>query len=366
MRRRPIVGGLVALAAVALVGGAVASGAVPGGSLFGTATVSLDPAASPAAAGSTVETAAIVERTMAATEDLDGTLGYDGDMTVVAGSGGTLTWLPAPGSVIKRGGRLFELDGRRHPVLFLGIRPLWRTLEAGMTDGLDVKALETNLKALGHAPSGMKVDRHWDAKTTFAVKRWEKATGQVRDGIIELGDVIVLPAALRVRETAASVGSMIGPGMPILSATGVTKVVTVELTATKRDRLVVGAAVTITLPDDTQIDGTVRTVGRVATAGQQGESATIPVTIALADPTAAPDLDEAPVTVQVTTESHPDVLAVPVDALVALLEGGYAVEVVDDAGARRYVGVTLGLFEDNLVEISGSGLEAGDRVVVPA
>jgi multidrug efflux pump subunit AcrA (membrane-fusion protein) len=159
---------------------------------------------------------------------------------------------------------------------------------------------------------------------------------------------------------------MVGPGTPILAATGVTKVVTVDLAATRRDRLAVGAAVSITLPDDSEISGTVRSIGRVATVDDQGENATIPVTIALDDATDAADLDQAPVTVHVTTESHPDVLTVPVDALVALLEGGYAVEVVDDAGARHYVGVTLGLFDANRVEIDGSGLKAGDHVVVPS
>lgn len=364
MRRRSIAGGLAGVAALAVVGGAVASGAVPAGTLFGSG--SAGPAASPAATGSSIRTAAIERRTMESTEELDGTLGYDGALSVVAASGGTLTWLPEPGTVIGRGGRLFELDGRRHPLLFLGIRPLWRTLEEGMSDGLDVKAIETNLKALGHAPSGMTVDRHWDAKTTQAVKRWEKATGQTRDGVIELGDVIVLPSPIRVREATATVGGMVGPGAPLLAATSVTKVVTVELSATDRDRLAVGDPVAIELPDDTVIDGTVRTIGRVATVDEQGGSATIPVTIALDDPTAAADLDQAPVTVRATTESHPDVLVVPVDALVALLEGGYAVELVGDDGARRYVAVTLGIFDANRVEIAGAGLEAGDRVVVPA
>jgi multidrug efflux pump subunit AcrA (membrane-fusion protein) len=212
----------------------------------------------------------------------------------------------------------------------------------------------------------MKVDRHWDVKTTVAVKRWEKATGQTRDGVIALGDVIVLPQAIRVRETSATLGSLIGPGNPVLTATGATKVVTVQLNATKRDRLVVGRAVTITLPGDTEIGGHVRSVGRVATVDQQSGTATVPVTIALDDSAAAPGLDQAPVTVRAPIESHPDVLAVPVDALVVLLEGGYAVEVVDSAGARHYVAVTLGLYDANRVEISGTGLEAGDHVVVPS
>ena len=48
------------------------------------------------------------------------------------------------------------------------------------------------------------------------------------------------------------------------------------------------------------------------------------------DPAATlPELDAAPVTVHAVVTRHDDVLAVPVSALVALLEGGYAVEVVD-------------------------------------
>jgi hypothetical protein len=346
MRRRPIVAGIAALAAVGIVGGAVASGAVPTPALFGSG--SANPAASPAAAAS-VETAAIEKRTMEATVELDGTLAYDRELSVVAASAGTLTALPAAGRVIERGGQLFELDGKRRPILFLGNRPLWRSLDEDADDGIDIQLIEANLKALGHAPAGMKVDRHWDAKTTTAVKRWEKATGQKRDGAIALGDVIILPTALRVRETSAPLGSMVGPGTPILSATSATKIVTVDLATTDRDGLAVGTAVSITLPDETVIAGRVRSIGRVATVADQGASATVPVVIDLDDPAAAPDLDRAPVTVHVTTESHPDVLAVPVDALVALLEGGYAVEVVDPSGARRYVGVEIGLFDANRV-----------------
>jgi hypothetical protein len=211
----------------------------------------------------------------------------------------------------------------------------------------------------------MKVNRQWDAKTTIAVKRWQKATGQTRDGVVELGDVAVLPGAIRVTETLAALGSGVGPGAPVLKGTGTTKTVSVQLSATRRSLLDVGDAVTITLPDDTEIAGHVADIGRVATAGQNGDSATVPVTISLDNATAAPDLDQAPVTIHAVTETHADVLTVPVEALVALREGGYAVETVDAAAARHYVAVTLGLFQDGQVEISGNGLNEGGKVVVP-
>jgi hypothetical protein len=59
---------------------------------------------------------------------------------------------------------------------------------------------------------------------------------------------------------------------------------------------------------------------------------------------------------------------VPVNALLALASGGYAVEMVDADGTHRLVAVSVGLFDDaeGLVQVSGRGLAAGQRVVVPA
>ncbi len=58
-------------------------------------------------------------------------------------------------------------------------------------------------------------------------------------------------------------------------------------------------------------------------------------------------------------------MAVPVTALLALSEGGYAVEVDDGDGTTRLVAVDPGLYADNLVEVASAGLQAGDLVVVP-
>jgi hypothetical protein len=66
--------------------------------------------------------------------------------------------------------------------------------------------------------------------------------------------------------------------------------------------------------------------------------------------------------VSVTTRSVKNALTMPVNALLALARGGYAVE-VDTGGARRLVPVTLGMFDDSagLVQVSGTGLAAGQR-----
>ena len=72
--------------------------------------------------------------------------------------------------------------------------------------------------------------------------------------------------------------------------------------------------------------------------------------------------------VSITTASVKDAIVVPVNALLALASGGYAVEAVASGGTHHLVGVQLGLFDDadGLVQISGAGLSPGQRVVVPS
>ncbi len=357
---------LGALAALVVAGGGLAWGAgvLPPRSGAGAA------AASPAATSQQpITTAAVEQKTMTVTQDLDGTLGYEGTLTVPGSLRGTITWLPAEGSVIRRGGRLYEVDGRLRAVLMLGQRPAWRALGSGVSDGADVLQLERNLKALGYAVTGLKVDRHWDVKTTRSVKRWQKASHLPIDGRVDLGEVVFLPTVVRVTSSEAALGAAAGMGGPVLAVTTTKRVVTVALDADRQDLLKQGAAVTVELPDGSTVAGHVLGVGRVAHAGANNgmggsSTPTIDVTIGLDDRAAGSSLDGAPVTVTVVTSSHPNVLAVPLRALVALLEGGYAVEVQAADGSRRYVAVTLGLFQDGWVEVIGAGLAQGSRVVV--
>ena len=76
-------------------------------------------------------------------------------------------------------------------------------------------------------------------------------------------------------------------------------------------------------------------------------------------------LDQAAVLVHVTTQTAHGVLAVPVEALLALDGGGEGVEVVA-GGVHRIVAVQTGLFTGTQVEITGPGVTAGAQVEVPA
>ena len=92
------------------------------------------------------------------------------------------------------------------------------------------------------------------------------------------------------------------------------------------------------------------------------------MTVRPLDPSATGSIDQAPVVVAITTGSVSNALVVPVDALLALSGGGYAVEEVSHGGVHRLVAVALGLFDDadGLVQVTGSGIAAGQRVVVPS
>ena len=208
MRRSIIAGGGLVLLVAA---GAFAAGT---GMLTGLAPRGASAGASPTQAPVDLTTAAIERRTMRTTADLGGSLGYEGARAVAAGSAGTVTRLPDEGSVIQRGGVLYEVDGRRTPDPLLrcppGVANAWGTRT--LTDGPDIKQLEQNLKALGYTRKGDQ-DRHgtWDADTTRAVKRWQKATGQTVDGIVELGEVVFLPGAIRVTGSGGRWRPGVGP-----------------------------------------------------------------------------------------------------------------------------------------------------------
>ena len=348
MRRRTMIGAGVGAAAVL----SLAATAVLGGGADAQ-----EDAPEEEAAATTVE----VQRTdLVEREVLDGTLGYGDATDLTVSRNGTVTALPAAGSVIERGGTVAEVDGRGVPLLY-GNRPLWRPLQDGV-EGPDVQILEENLVALGYAEaSSLTVDESYTSATAAAVKRWQEAIGLEQTGIVQPSDAVVRPGAVRVAEALAAIGSPVGG--PVLSVTGTQRTVAIDLAADRQGLVAEGDAVQVELPDGTVVDATVTTVGTVVTPGDQmtGTSASIEVVVTLDDATAGGELDQAPVDVSVVRSQAEDVLAVPVEALLALAEGGYALERSDGT----LVGVDTGAFANGLVEVTGD-LAEGDEVVVPA
>ncbi|HEX4659695.1 MAG TPA: hypothetical protein VH307_20100 [Streptosporangiaceae bacterium] len=313
----------------------------------------------------------VVRQDLAATTPETATLGYAGSYTVTGQGGGTLTWLPPAGQVIRQGQVLYQTDNGSPVVLLYGTVPAWRALGEGVT-GADVSQLNHDLVDLGYAGRADITAVGWDYyswETAHGVQQLEERLGVASPpGSLSLGQVVFKPEALRVSQVTGMLG---GPASgPVLAATSDQHVVTIPLDASMQSQVKAGDPVMVTVPDGTTTPGVVSWVGTVAastTSGPGGNPATtIPVQVRLTDPRAAGSLDQAPVTVYITTASSPGpVLAVPVTALVAESPGGYVVEVAGPGNTRRWVPVTPGIYDgtDGLVQVTGA-LTPGQRVVV--
>jgi hypothetical protein len=344
----------------------------------GTAVVLTDPFAGGGNAqggmldnGSATSLTTVTRGTLSSQTDVSGTLGYaaqpDGSpYQVVNQASGTFTALPAAGQRVGCGQVLYRVTAR--PVVLLcGSTPAYRSLFEGDT-GPDVRELNRNLVALGYATRS-ELDPSSDyfgAETAYALERLQGKLGVDETGSLGEGQAVFLPGPVRITQVSATLGTSAPPGGPVAQATATRRLVTVNLDAAQQSSVKAGDRVTITLPDNRTTPGLVSSVGTVAKSSASGT--TIPVQITPLHIGVTGALDQAPVQVQITTASVNDALIVPVDALLALAGGGYAVETVDAQGVHRLVAVTPGLFDDadGLVQVTSQGLQAGERVMVPA
>jgi hypothetical protein len=325
----------------------------------------------------------------------NGTLGDAGSYTVVVpGSGGsaasspgsgagagTYTWLPTVGQVIRQGQVIYQVSGA--PVVLLyGNVPAYRELSEGMT-GADVTELNADLVMLGFATAtALGPKSGWDyfgAETAYALGLLQARLGLAQTGTLPLGQAVFQPGAIQV----TGLGSGALPGAPAtagsvaLTASSLTPVVTIDLDASLQTEVAVGNTVSVTLPDGATTPGVISSVSTASASsstsassassgdGSGSGAATITVLVSLADPKAARGLNQAPVQVTITTGSVSNALIAPVDALLALPGGGYAVEVTGPGG-HHLVTVTPGMFDDaaGMVQVTGN-LVPGQRVVVP-
>ncbi|MER5883687.1 peptidoglycan-binding domain-containing protein [Streptomyces sp. NPDC001941] len=300
-----------------------------------------------------------------------GVLGFADRRDLKAARGGTLTAQPpAAGTTVRLGRPLYEID-RVPTVLLYGKVPMYRDLAQG-AKGIDVSQLQHGLRSLGYHVTASGT---YDDATTSAVRKWQKQLGAPATGTLTAGQVVFLPDAVRIAEVKALTGDRIEAAGPVLTLSGRTRVVTAQVKNDVRQLLKRGRKVTLTPPDGKPAQGTVTAVGPPAAPAPQAGAPSdgqdtpgagkSPVTIEVPARSGIGDGDDqVPVTVSVTAESARDVLTVPVEALLALREGGKGLEIVTDTGTRT-VAVTTGMYADGRVQVTGEGLREGMRIGVP-
>jgi hypothetical protein len=312
--------------------------------------------------------ATVTQGTLSSQLSANGTLEYTtsggSDYSVVNQASGTFSKLPSAGAVFSRGQVLYRVSN--DPVILLyGSTPVYRSLSEGDT-GPDVRELNRNLVALGYATRSA-VDWDWSYfsyETAYALERLQYHLGEDETGELAEGQAVFLPGQIRITTVTATLGTNAGPGQAIMQATSTSRQVVVDLHASEQTEVKLGDQVQITLPDGQATPGVVSSIGTVASG--TGSNSTLPAYITLDHPKAAGTLDQAPVTVEITSAQVKHALIVPIDSLLALSGGGYAVETVGADGVHKLVAVSLGTFDDaaGTVQVTGD-LSAAERIVVP-
>ena len=268
------------------------------------------------------------------------------------------------------------IAGRGSLAVMYGSTAVYRTMTVGL-EGDDVRQLEENLADLGYADrEGFSVDGVFDDATAAAVSDWQRATGQDPDGMVGVADIVFVVGPVRIGSWSqgVEVGQQLAVGASLASLTVIEAPVDGRMSTTQRvvalvplsDRDLVseGITVNVELPDGTDIGGVVTAINPSPIFDDQTGENAVEVTILLAEPVSEVWIG-ATTDVQITETLIEDALVVPATALLALVEGGYAVEVVAEDGSVRLVGVDTGLFVDGDVEVRSPELTAGTSVVVP-
>lgn len=304
---------------------------------------------------------------------VSGTLRYSDSRKFKSGFEGVLIQVPASGTVLTQGDVLYR-TGSETAYLMRGNLPAWRSFEAGMEDGEDVRQLETALRDLGYFD--YEPDDHFSWATTSAILKWQKDLDMSRTGTIPLGRIVFTPGDLRVGTVTARVGDRVAADTELFDVTSTTQVVDANLKLSDQKLAVAGTAVTIKLPDAKKTAGKITSVGTptekssgsgsgAGSGSGESKERVIPITVTLTDASATTNFQEVSVTVDLPSEKRTGVLSVPVGALLALSADQYGVEIVEAGGTTRKVPVTIGLFAGGRVEISGKDISEGQRVVVP-
>lgn len=322
---------------------------------------------SPADSGDdAVHTATVTRGQLSTEHEFKASVSFGEPWTVNTVASGTVTQHREVGEIVRRGDTLLRIDDK--PVtLAHGSMPMYRELRrvrSGERDqngdrlelqhGADVLQLQAFLLDGGFDDGeGIDPGAEFGTKTEDAVEAWQESVGLPKTGRVDSSQIVFSPEPVRIAGTAR-----VGSAFSGLAVNQAEPEVLIDTSNRDRGALPLGAEVTVTLPDDSKLTGTV--VEQEQVVGADGSR--IWRTTIHASGELPGDATSAEVTVIDVVAD--DVLIVPVGALLALAEGGFAVEIPTETGSRL-VGVNVGEVIDGQAEISG-GITVGDQVVIPS
>ena len=277
------------------------------------------------------------------------------------------------------------VEGYSASLLMFGDLSVWRDMKEGIGPGEDINQLKLNLIALGYGTTEtLEVDSTFDPNTTTAIMKLQSDLNLISSGEVIFGEIIFASGTSMVNSssTLQNRGEKINTGVELFSLTPIEKIssqigsdgainiaskslqkVEIQVSVADQNLVVKGSEVEIELPDESTIVGLVDEVGSFAVVPQDGDPF-LEISIAVEGSTEYFKWTGAVVTVNATKELAKGVLASPVNGLLALLSGGYALEIITKTGTTL-VPVETGIYADGWVEIHGSGLQPGTEIIVP-
>ena len=245
--------------------------------------------------------------------------------------------------------------------------------EGSVVDATEALAIENAQKAYDDALKSYNEGVDQESELAKAKEELDELKLSAQSETFSPTNAYASKTAIIVGSYISDVGSAVTLNSPLYNISSIGIEVVFQVDATDQETVSLGDSVEIELPTDERVPTVITFIDQVVTQTQAGEF--IEVTLEVLNPEEIEAYDQAPVKVFVTTEISENVLYVPVNALLALAEGGYALEIYDgelDGGTfegesgidTSYVAVEIGVFTDGFVEVKGN-ISEGQTVVVP-
>ena len=240
-------------------------------------------------------------------------------------------------------------------------------------DAAEALAIENAQKAYDDALKSYNEGVDQESELTKAKEELEELKLSAKSETFSPTNAYASESPIIIGSYISDIGSAVSLNSQLYNISSIGIEVVFQVDASDQETVSLGDSVEIELPTDERVQTKITFIDQVVTQTQAGEF--IEVILEVLNPNEIEAYDQAPVKVFVTTEVSENVLFVPVNALLALAEGGYALEVYEgeteggtfqgESGVdTSYVAVEIGVFTDGFVEVKGN-ISEGQIVVVP-